>query len=649
MIVSLLSKTTLRGIFILQLTVFLVASLLAQPGTQKWSFETDGNVLSSPAIGPDNVIYVGSQDRNLYAINPDGTEKWKFTAAQGILKPPAIADDGTIYAVDNNGTLCALNPDGSSKWIFPPAVISRPSEMAISEDGTIYYAVGSTYYAVNPDGSQFWTAANPSIGAISGISIGKDGVVLAAHGNGPVVALNPLTGAQLWRFDTDFGGSSVAPAVAEDGSIYFGTRFLGNNFYAVNPDGTLKWKVGLDAQIDSGPSTAVNGDIYVPINFKVNQGMDKGLVLALDSDDGSEKWRYETDGGVGPVPAVGFDGTIYFGTTAHKLIALRPTPHKFPDGSELWVLQVPLGFGVPQLNSSPTIAPDGTLYLGSTDDSLYAVFGGSPGLAASSWPKKQRDVRNTGRLGSDVTRRRWFAPHVYWLDEENNAVVIISNIGEKEENPAGTASSRIPAGIGATTASFRIDVLNRDGSVFFSMEDSVDPGETKEFVLAAPDNSLYAGAAIIDSAVKDGLFLAPFLTWNLDVSAQLEPLAIGAFFSDPTDAAQVHHFPAEASADNGLGIGVQNIGKNNISCLLEFFNADGSMAAQETINLGPEASVVDFFNDLVLAGDASLQGVETFKGRGAFTCDSPVVAVAVNQDFANGGFPTDRITIKGPN
>lgn len=110
--------------------------------------------------------------------------------------------------------------------------------------------------------------------------------------------------------------------------------------------------------------------------------------------------------------------------------------------------------------------------------------------------------------------------------------------------------------------------------------------------MAAPGNAPYAGAALIDAPIKDGSFLAPFLTWNLDVSDRLEPLAIGAFFSDPTDAAQEHHFPAEASADNGLGIGVQNIGENLIDCLLEFFNTDGTMAAQEEIDLDPRASVV---------------------------------------------------------
>jgi hypothetical protein len=35
-------------------------------------------VESSPSVGPDGIIYVGSDDDNLYAIKPDGTLKWKF-------------------------------------------------------------------------------------------------------------------------------------------------------------------------------------------------------------------------------------------------------------------------------------------------------------------------------------------------------------------------------------------------------------------------------------------------------------------------------------------------------------------------------------------------------------------------------------------
>jgi outer membrane protein assembly factor BamB len=35
-----------------------------------------GAVYSSPAVGSDGTVYVGSQDYYLYAINPGGTLKW---------------------------------------------------------------------------------------------------------------------------------------------------------------------------------------------------------------------------------------------------------------------------------------------------------------------------------------------------------------------------------------------------------------------------------------------------------------------------------------------------------------------------------------------------------------------------------------------
>jgi hypothetical protein len=166
----------------------------------------------------------------------------------------------------------------------------------------------------------------------------------------------------------------------------------------------------------------------------------------------------------------------------------------------------------------------------------------------------------------------------------------------------------------------------------------VEPGQTKDIILEAPQGGQYAGSVILDAPVKDGTFLAPFLTWQLTVKSFTKPLQIGAFFSDATEAALVHHFPAEANASNGLGLGVQNIGANEIECSLEFFNGNGSMAAEEILNLGPKGSIVQFFNSSVPDG---------FKGSATFSCDAPVVVIAVNQDSANGGFVTDRITIKG--
>jgi len=44
-----------------------------------WEFETGGGVFSSPAIGSDGTVYVGSVDKKLYAINgKSGVKLWEF-------------------------------------------------------------------------------------------------------------------------------------------------------------------------------------------------------------------------------------------------------------------------------------------------------------------------------------------------------------------------------------------------------------------------------------------------------------------------------------------------------------------------------------------------------------------------------------------
>jgi len=97
-------------------------------------------VFSSPAIGADGTIYVGSKDNNLYAINSDGSLKWSFTTGDMVRSSPTIGADGTIYVGSDDNNLYAINPDGSLKWSFTTGddVFSSP---AIGADGTIY--VGS--------------------------------------------------------------------------------------------------------------------------------------------------------------------------------------------------------------------------------------------------------------------------------------------------------------------------------------------------------------------------------------------------------------------------------------------------------------------------------------------------------------------------
>jgi len=108
---------------------------------EEWRFTTGGVVHSSPAIGADGTIYVGSGDNDLYAVDPDGTEKWRFTTESWVRSSPAIGADGTIYVGSFDGNLYAVNPDGSEKWSFATGDLVR-SYPAIGADGTIYVGSG---------------------------------------------------------------------------------------------------------------------------------------------------------------------------------------------------------------------------------------------------------------------------------------------------------------------------------------------------------------------------------------------------------------------------------------------------------------------------------------------------------------------------
>ena len=75
-----------------------------------------------------------------------------------------------------------------------------------------------------------------------------------------------------------------------------------------------------------------------------------------------EDWNYQTGGYVLSSPAIGADGTVYFGSHDYKLYALNPS------GTLLWSYTT--GGAI---YSSPALAPDGTVYIGSDDYKVYAI------------------------------------------------------------------------------------------------------------------------------------------------------------------------------------------------------------------------------------------------------------------------------------
>ena len=87
-----------------------------------WEFETgDAIAYSSPAIGFDGTVYVGSYKGSLYAINRSGVKLWEFETGGIVYSSPAIGPDGTLYVGSDDKKLYAIKTDakGLAKSPWP--------------------------------------------------------------------------------------------------------------------------------------------------------------------------------------------------------------------------------------------------------------------------------------------------------------------------------------------------------------------------------------------------------------------------------------------------------------------------------------------------------------------------------------------------
>lgn len=285
-------------------------------GTKKWKFNTNGVILSSPAIGTDGTIYIGSHDNNLYAIYPNGTKKWNFNTGGIVSCSPKIAPDGTIYIGNNDGKLYALYSNGKEKWEYTTTSIEFA--LAIDKTGNIYFTGwDGNLYALKSDGSLKWKYYNYFYG--SSVTIGNDGTLyIGSFMNNWLYAITP-SGSLKWYFN-DYSETGVmnglgyvgfSTAIAKDGTIYIGCR--NNKLYALTPNGTLKWSYSTKNRIESSPTLGNDGSIYF--------GCEDGYMYALNPS-GTLKWKYNTGTRIYTTPAIGSDGSLYFGSDDGKVYAI---------------------------------------------------------------------------------------------------------------------------------------------------------------------------------------------------------------------------------------------------------------------------------------------------------------------------------------
>jgi outer membrane protein assembly factor BamB len=84
-----------------------------------WSYTTGGGVNSSPAVA-NGVVYVGSGDGNVYALNAStGALVWSYATGGGVYFSSPAVSNGVVYVGSMDHYVYALNAStGTLLWSY---------------------------------------------------------------------------------------------------------------------------------------------------------------------------------------------------------------------------------------------------------------------------------------------------------------------------------------------------------------------------------------------------------------------------------------------------------------------------------------------------------------------------------------------------
>jgi len=309
--------------------------------TVKWRFDTHAKILSSPAV-VHNVVYVGSFDGKLYAVNAQtGAPVWSFRTDGPVNSSPAV-DENTVYFSSLDGNVYAVDAStGNERWRF-----KTKGERRFTAPGI---------HGITP---KTQLMADPYDVLLSSPNV-SDGTVFVGSGDHHVYALDAATGKVRWAFQT---GNVVhaSPAVYHD-TVYIGS--WDRYFYALDAHtGAVRWKFATGDDHDIYNQVGIQGSAAVA-NGSVYFGARDSTFYALDAQTGALRWKHDEHGSwVIGSPALA-NGNVYYTTS---------------DEQKFWALNAASGaerFSVPYSTfsfSSPSIAGN-MAFFGAFDGRLYGV------------------------------------------------------------------------------------------------------------------------------------------------------------------------------------------------------------------------------------------------------------------------------------
>ena len=352
----------------------VAAGVGPQNATLKWSVALPAGE-SSPAIGADRLIWVGTADHDVVVLSPDGIVQNALHTDGAVRSSPVRSatgltvigsTDGSLYGVDRFASSDAGTDGGDggaddggdasaddagfrpARAVFQRVLAPIVSSPAIGGDGTIYVTTtAGKLVAVAADGSvtKWEVTTNDTLGSSPALAV--DGTVYVGSSDHKLYAVT-RDGVAKWVFET--GGAIVgSPVVGGDESVYVGSG--DGKLYALGADGKVRWTYAAGGPIAGAPCVR-GGVVYV--------GSDDKKLHAVSSKTGVVRWTYATLGAVA-TPVVGADETVYVGSADGNLYAIT-------QNGLLYFAVNAKG----SIRSAPALDPDGTLYV-TTDKAVVAI------------------------------------------------------------------------------------------------------------------------------------------------------------------------------------------------------------------------------------------------------------------------------------
>jgi len=368
-----------------------------------WSYNAGGQLVSSPSVS-DNMVFFGSWDHKLYALNASPLSMsssdrliWSFTAEKPIFSSPAVAEGMVFFSSSREITGVYLNETSGkvkdcnnllteqlcfnfSYWCEWDNTECKPTYTGwrqISVIHSVNKSNGDTIWNFSTGGSEGWYSS-PAV-AQGTIFIGSASVSPA---KGRIYALNSSTGELIWNYTIDGADVKSSPAVS-DGMVFVGSHAdvsyvnpgstIPGRIYALNasslqmsPSERLIWNYTTKSLCDEGSgegqypcsifsSPAVFGDM-------VFFGSNDNHVYALNKSSGNLIWNYSTGDDIRSSPAVAYD-MVFIGSMDGKIYALNKS-----SGNLIWNYSV----GAVDIVSSPAVA-NNIVYIGGGNNNIYVL------------------------------------------------------------------------------------------------------------------------------------------------------------------------------------------------------------------------------------------------------------------------------------